>query len=26
VENLSNPTHVDCDNIYYSNLRAHGKM
>ncbi|QYD72148.1 cysteine hydrolase [Paraburkholderia edwinii] len=26
VENLSNPTHVACDNIYYSNLRAHGKM
>ncbi|MFP3552482.1 cysteine hydrolase family protein [Paraburkholderia sp. SIMBA_049] len=26
VENLNDPVHVACDNIYYSNLRAHGKM
>lgn len=26
VENVNNPTPVACDNIYYSNLRAHGKM
>jgi nicotinamidase-related amidase len=26
VENLSNPVRVESDNIYYSNLRAHGKM
>ncbi len=26
VENLKDPVHVECDNIYFSNLRAHGKM
>jgi nicotinamidase-related amidase len=26
VENLNDPVHVSSDNIYYSNLRAHGKM
>jgi nicotinamidase-related amidase len=26
VENLNDPVHVASDNIYYSNLRAHGKM
>ncbi|BCF92774.1 cysteine hydrolase family protein [Paraburkholderia largidicola] len=26
VENLNDPVPVACDNIYYSNLRAHGKM
>jgi nicotinamidase-related amidase len=26
VDNLNDPVHVACDNIYYSNLRAHGKM
>jgi nicotinamidase-related amidase len=26
VENLNHPVHIACDNIYYSNLRAHGKM
>ncbi|GAB7524872.1 cysteine hydrolase family protein [Paraburkholderia sp. 2C] len=26
VKNLNHPTHVACDNIYDSNLRAHGKI
>jgi len=26
IEQLSAPTLIQCDNIYYSNLRAHGRM